>query len=116
MRNILIVVTACILFSCNDQSKETSAALPANDSLFNQVQTGGIKVFAIETPKGKFNIWTKSIGNNPKIKLLLLNGGPGATHEYFECFESFFPQQNIEFIYYDQLGCGLSDPEGSPGA
>ncbi|MGB4839751.1 MAG: proline iminopeptidase-family hydrolase, partial [Saprospiraceae bacterium] len=51
----------------------------------------------------------KSIGNNPSIKLLLLNGGPGATHEYFECFESFLPAEGIEIIYYDQLGCGFSD-------
>ena len=57
------------------------------------VKTGGIKMIPIETPKGKFNVWTKSIGNNPKIKLLLLNGGPGATHEYFECFESFLPAE-----------------------
>ena len=49
------------------------------------------------------------MGNNPKIRILLLNGGPGATHEYFECFESFLLPQDIEFIYYDQLGCGLSD-------
>ena len=73
------------------------------------MQTGGIKVIPIETPKGNFNIWTKSIGNNPRIKLLLLNGGPGATHEYFECFESFLLPENVELIYYDQLGCGLSD-------
>ena len=70
---------------------------------------GGCKVIQIQTPKGKFNVWTKRMGNNPTIKLLLLNGGPGATHEYFECFESFFPQEGIEFIYYDQLGCGNSD-------
>ena len=63
----------------------------------------------IQTPKGTFKIWTKQFGNNPTIKVLLLNGGPGATHEYFECMESFFPAENIEFIYYDQLGCGLSD-------
>ena len=80
-----------------------------NEALYKEVQTGGVKVLQIETPKGKFNIWTKRIGNNPKIKLLLLNGGPGATHEYFECFESFLPQEGIEFIYYDQLGCGNSD-------
>lgn len=77
----------------------------SNDS----IQTGGIKVIPIETPKGKFNVWTKRIGNNPKIKVLLLNGGPGCTHEYFECFESFLPVEGIEFIYYDQLGCGNSD-------
>lgn len=73
------------------------------------VQDGGVQVIPITTPKGKFNIWTKRFGNNPKIKVLLLNGGPGATHEYFECMENFLPQEGIEFIYYDQLGCGNSD-------
>jgi proline iminopeptidase len=73
------------------------------------LKTGGIQMVAINTPKGTFNVWTKRIGNNPKIKLLLLNGGPGATHEYFECLESFLPAEGIEFIYYDQLGCGNSD-------
>lgn len=72
-------------------------------------RTGGVQIVQINTPKGKFNIWTKRIGNNPKIKLLLLNGGPGATHEYFECMESFLPAEGIELIYYDQLGCGNSD-------
>jgi len=73
------------------------------------IKTGGIKVIAIETQKGKFNVWTKRVGNNPRLKLLLLNGGPGLTQEYFECFESFLPAEGIEFIYYDQLGCGNSD-------
>jgi proline iminopeptidase len=73
------------------------------------VQNGGVKIIPIETPKGQFHIWTKRFGNNPKIKVLLLNGGPGLTHEYFECFENFFPEEGIEFIYYDQLGCGYSD-------
>ncbi len=66
-------------------------------------------MIAIETPKGKFNVWTKRFGNNPTKKVLLLNGGPGLTHEYFECFEGFFPKEGIEFIYYDQLACGSSD-------
>ena len=74
-----------------------------------RVKTGGVQVIPISTPKGKFNVWTKRFGNNPRMKVLLLNGGPGATHEYFECMESFLPQDGIEFIYYDQLGCGLSD-------
>jgi proline iminopeptidase len=108
MRNLLLLFACFIILSCNNQTKE-STITASTDSLYAEVQTGGIKVFPIETPKGKFNIWTKRIGNNPKIKLLLLNGGPGATHEYFECFESFMPQEGIELIYYDQLGCGLSD-------
>ncbi len=73
------------------------------------VQDGGVQVIPIATPRGKFNVWTKRFGNNPKIKVLLLNGGPGATHEYFECMENFLPAAGVEFIYYDQLGCGNSD-------
>ena len=40
---------------------------------------------------------------------MLLHGGPGFTHDYFECFEDFLPKEGIEFYYYDQLGVGNSD-------
>ena len=99
------------LFSCsNNSDKPVATSTPgADSSLYKEVQTGGVKVIQVQTPNGNFNVWTKRMGNNPKIRILLLNGGPGATHEYFECFESFLLPQDIEFIYYDQLGCGLSD-------
>ena len=108
MKQFLFLLAAAFFISCNNENKTIAVATPAED-LYKQVQTGGVKIIPIETPKGKFNIWTKRMGNNPKIKLLLLNGGPGATHEYFECFESFLLPQNVELVYYDQLGCGLSD-------
>ncbi len=73
------------------------------------MQAGGVRRIPIHTPKGDFTVWTKRFGSNPRIKLLLLHGGPGATHEYFESFESFLPQEGIEFIYYDQLGSAYSD-------
>jgi len=41
--------------------------------------------------------------------MLTLHGGPGFTHEYFECFEDFLPQAGVEFWYYDQLGSFYSD-------
>jgi proline iminopeptidase len=63
----------------------------------------------IKTAKGVFNVWTKKVGDNPRIKVLLLHGGPGATHEYFECFDSFLPKEGIEYYYYDQLGSAYSD-------
>lgn len=107
MKKMLYLLCAIALFGCNNQ-KKPAAEVPTSN-LYKQIQTGGVKVIPIETPKGKFNVWTKSIGNNPKIKLLLLNGGPGATHEYFECFENFLLPEGFEIIYYDQLGCGLSD-------
>ncbi|MBR9921928.1 MAG: proline iminopeptidase-family hydrolase [Bacteroidetes bacterium] len=62
----------------------------------------------IELEEG-YEVWTKRFGNNPDIKVLLLHGGPAATHEYMECFESFFPQAGIEFYHYDQLGSYYSD-------
>jgi proline iminopeptidase len=111
MKTTATFIILLLIFACgNPQQEQTADALKnyfASDT--SGVQTGGIKIVSIETPKGKFNIWTKRFGNNPKIKLLLLNGGPGATHEYFECFENFLPAEGIEFIYYDQLGCGNSD-------
>ena len=73
------------------------------------VQSGGVKMIEVKTPVGNFNVWTKTIGNNPRIKVLLLHGGPAFTHEYMECFESFFPQQGFEMIEYDQLGSYYSD-------
>jgi len=104
------LLTILLLSNCKEEPKTETAA--TNDYFKKsdvQVQTGGIQIIPIETPKGTFKVWTKRFGNNPKIKVLLLNGGPGATHEYFECFESFLPAEGIEFIYYDQLGCGNSD-------
>ena len=73
------------------------------------VQAAGIKMIPVKTPSGEFKVWTKRFGNNPRIKVLLLHGGPAATHQYMECFESFFPKEGIEFYEYDQLGCGNSD-------
>ena len=102
-----LVVLLSFFVSCQKIVSENSSVYfeKSNDS----IQNGGVKVIPITTSKGTFNVWTKRIGNNPKIKLLLLNGGPGATHEYFECFENFLPAEGIEIIYYDQLGCGNSD-------
>jgi len=63
----------------------------------------------IETPKGDFKVWTKRVGNNPTMKVLLLHGGPGMTHEIYESFDGYFPEANIEYYYYDQLGSYYSD-------
>ena len=71
--------------------------------------TGGVRMIPIKTPKGTFNVWTKRVGNNPAVKLLLLHGGPAATHEYFEAFDSFLPAAGVEYYYYDQLGSFYSD-------
>ena len=76
--------------------------------------SGGVKMIPIDTPKGTFRVWTKRVGNNSRMKVLLLHGGPGATHEYFEAFDSYFPAAGIEYYYYDQLGSFYSDQPDEP--
>jgi proline iminopeptidase len=107
MKNFLLVFVIICFLSCQNNNQPTLQQYHA--SADSGVQTGGVKMITIETPVGKFNVWTKKFGNNPKIKVLLLHGGPGGTHEFFESFESFFPKEGIEFYEYDQLGSYFSD-------
>ena len=76
--------------------------------------SGGVKLISVRTPRGDYRVWTKRVGNNPTLKLLLLHGGPGATHEYFEAFDSYLPAVGIEYYYYDQLGSAYSDQPDEP--
>lgn len=73
------------------------------------VLAGGVRMVPVETPAGAFKVWTKRIGNNPALQVLLLHGGPGATHEYLEACDSYLPAAGIEYYYYDQLGSAFSD-------
>ena len=85
-----------------------------DDSGRDDVLSGGVKLIPIHTPKGDFRVWTKRTGNNPRVKVLLLHGGPGATHEYFAACDSYFPAAGIEYYYYDQLGSAWSDQPDDP--
>jgi len=76
--------------------------------------SGGARRVPVHTPSGTFSVWTKRIGNNPDLKVLLLHGGPGATHEYLEACDSFLPAARVEYYYYDQLGSGFSDQPDDP--
>lgn len=112
---ILVVLTSlALLFSCkNDVQQKTSVDNGISQYLDytnrDDQFTGGIKMIPIETPKGTFKVWTKRIGNNPKMRVLLLHGGPGGTHEEFQCFDGYFPNEQIEYIYYDQLDSYYSE-------
>jgi len=106
---LFLSILALIYFSsCKQQSGSPTVAeyfAPVDSG----VQVAGIKMVSVQTPVGKFRVWTKRFGNNPRIKVLLLHGGPAFTHEYLECFESFFPKEGFEMIEYDQLGSYYSD-------
>jgi proline iminopeptidase len=106
MKSFLFFIMICFFWSCSQTSKpsEDSRSLPKPDSAY-EVKTGGARMIQVD---GKYNVWTKKIGDG-RIKVLLLHGGPGFSHDYFECFEDFLTKEGIEFYYYDQLGCGNSD-------
>lgn len=97
-----------------------SCSAPANEARYfdrserADTLSGGARMIPIHTTKGDFRVWTKRVGNNPRLKVLLLHGGPGATHEYFEGFDSFLPAAGVEYIYYDQLGSAYSDQPDDP--
>jgi proline iminopeptidase len=113
LKNIALLCFICLFFACqNHETKPAGGDTPVS-AYFNYgdtgVQTAGILFINIKTTAGNFKVWTKRFGNNPRIKILLLHGGPAMTHEYMECFESFFPKEAFEFYEYDQLGSYYSD-------
>ncbi len=116
MKNTIyfLIISAAILFSCEEKQETEKTEAISKSTYFDYSNsddqiTGGIKMIPITTAKGTFNVWTKRMGNNPKIKVLLLHGGPGGTHEFFENFDGYLPNEEIEYIYYDQLDSYYSD-------
>jgi proline iminopeptidase len=111
---LLIIPFIGLLLSCNDKTNTATSEKETKSSYFDYSNsddqvTGGIKMIPIKTPKGTFNVYTKRMGNNPTRKVLLLHGGPGGTHEAFENFDGYLPNEEIEYIYYDQLDSYYSD-------
>ena len=120
LRRFLVASLALAAGACGSSSSSTTAtssvaaATPTlaayHDTVGRtDVLSGGVRMIPITTPKGNFRVWTKRVGNNPTIKVLLLHGGPGGTHEYFEAADSYLPAAGVEYYYYDQLGSVYSD-------
>jgi len=113
---VLLLASILVLLGCSNDAPSTTAE--SVDYLDNtgraDVLSGGIRMIPIETPKGNFRVWTKRVGNSPTMKVLLLHGGPGFSHEYLEAFDSYFPAASIEYYYYDQLGSYYSDQPDEP--
>jgi proline iminopeptidase len=76
--------------------------------------SNGGRLIPVETPKGTFRVWTKRVGTSPTMRLLLLHGGPGATHECFEDLADNLSAAGIEVYLYDQLGSFHSDQPDEP--
>ncbi len=113
---VAVLVAITTLFAPRAHAA-TAPAIPSSYldySGHDDILSGGVKMIPIVTTKGTFHVWTKRIGNNPRIKVLLLHGGPGFNHEVLEAFDSYFPGAGIEYYYYDQLGSSYSDQPDEP--
>jgi proline iminopeptidase len=109
MRLLFIISIALTITSCKQNPTSNGPLVNDYFNYGDSIESAGVKMIPIKTPVGDFKVWTKRFGNNPKIKILLLHGGPAMTHEYMECFETFFQKQGFEFYEYDQLGSYYSD-------
>ncbi len=113
MKRTFLLLTSifclCIITSCNQSTIDEANSYSNYFNYEDTIESAGIKMIPIKTPAGEFNVWTKRFGSNAKIKILLLHGGPAMTHEYMECFETFFLREGFEFYEYDQLGSYYSD-------
>ena len=49
-----------------------------------------------------------------KKPLVLLHGGPGSTHNYFEVLDRLAEEDGRQLVMYDQIGCGESYLDGHP--
>jgi proline iminopeptidase len=114
-RDLLVTTAASIVTATAGAPVEAVARAAQSDEIQTErpdglnpagIRTAGIRMVPVVA--GKYKVWTKKIGSG-SIKVLLLHGGPGFSHEYLEAFESFLPQAGIEMYYYDQLGCNNSD-------
>jgi proline iminopeptidase len=108
-----VLLSCCLLLSvaCAQEPGTTEApeAVEPEGATPAQVTDKGVQMIPVETPKGTFQVWTKRVGENPTMKVLLLHGGPGVGHEYLEPLAEFLPDAGIEVYLYDQLGAYLSD-------
>nr|WP_318530995.1 proline iminopeptidase-family hydrolase [Levilactobacillus fujinensis] len=67
-------------------------------------------------PFGQYQTYYRVVGDlaAEQVPLLLLHGGPGSTHNYFEAFDRLTEQTGRPVVMYDQLGCGRSSRPDDP--
>ena len=66
-----------------------------------KIQEGRMSYLGYET-------YYRVVGEGGKTPLVLLHGGPGSTHNYFEVLDALAEEDGRQLVMYDQLGCGES--------
>lgn len=99
----LLGIFALVFLGCGQEpSPEESIFEAATETL----PLNGVRMIPVED--GRFNVWTRKVGDG-KIKVLLLHGGPGGSHDYLVNFAEYLPAAGYEIYFYDQLGSYRSD-------
>lgn len=96
--SLIIIFIILIILGGNSMTKNVKVT---HSKFERNIQEGYITVTGGE-------IWYKIVGKNkPGIPLLVIHGGPGASHHYLEPIANLADERPV--IFYDQLGCGNSD-------
>jgi proline iminopeptidase len=99
-----------LIAACHTRGNQEAGASGYFDNAgHDDAWAGGTRMVPITTPAGEFHVWVKRVGTNPRLKLLILHGGPAMGHDYLDAMDSFLPGAGIEYYQYDQLGAGFSD-------
>lgn len=125
MKNAWLLALPIVLGACSGPAPVASPPTPPADALPTLAQyfddagradavAGGERMIPIRTSVGELNVWTRRVGNNPKVKVLVLHGGPGFSHDYLLGLDTILPKAGVEYYMYDQLGSGLSDRPEAP--
>jgi proline iminopeptidase len=113
---IFALLSGLLIPACSPDPASPDAPVPpdANEPGQTASLDGEVRMIPVDTPKGTFQVWTKQVGESPAMKVLLLHGGPGATHEYLKSLAEFLPAAGVEVYLYDQLGSHFSDQPDEP--
>jgi proline iminopeptidase len=112
MRELAWGVVALAMAGCGGLEPDPSP--PAAPPSVAAAPTPGVRRVPVTTARGTFEVWTRRAGDNPKVKLLVLHGGPGASHSYLLALERPLVEAGFEVYFYDQLGGGASDRPHAP--
>ena len=76
---------------------------------------GKMKIETGYMPFKGFKTFYRVVGEKTdRAPLVLLHGGPGSTHNYFEVLDPLAELTHRQIVSYDQIGCGESYVEGHP--
>ncbi len=103
---IFLTVAAVLLALCT-----TTDGTDTRSSVTTILSDGDTHEGYINVTGGR--VWFRIVGaESAGTPLLVLHGGPGATHDYLEPLAALADERPV--VFYDQLGCGNSDRPDDP--